>query len=1131
VEILLGNAVLATVPLSAGIASYSIAGLPAGGYSVGAAYLGDATYSPSVSAPSAVTVISAATTTSLTSSASQVSFGNTATLTAQVTSAGGVPSGTVAFLDGSTQIGTATLSNGSAVINAGLAVGVHSITASYVATQNFAVSTSSPVSITVTSAVALTLSVLPAPLPYTISTIAGGAASNCAGATDGSGDGCPATQATLTSGTDLRGVAVDTFGNVYFTDATNKSVHEINAVTGILSTKAGAGTACSSKIDSYGDGCPASQTVLNAPRGVWADVANNVFIAGYNDSLVHEIQASSGKMSMVAGALTVSTGSGAGVVGTGADGAAATTSALSKPRGVWTDLNGNIYIADSGNDKVRVVYAAGLLPNVSTPVVGDIYTLVGTAAGGTGTAGSSGDKGIATSALLNTPQGGITDVNGNVFIADSSNGRIRVIYMAGTTVANLIATENPGTTAQVGFIYTIAGGGGFAASTTPQLATSVSLGTPQKLATDAGGNLYFGDSSKNEVFFVDIRSGYLRILAGGAASICSAHTDAMGDGCPATQATITSSTGAGGIGDALDYAGNLYLSDTGNLRIRKVSTNAVFGATVNGSPKGQTMDVHFIVGDTPVSAGAFGLPSGQADFAATPTLPCTLQVDTTTDCLVSLQFSPMVPGVRSAPLTITSTLGSVASIGLTGIGSGAGGAIDPATQLTIGSSLTPRGVGVDASESVYVSDSSSGSVLKYAAGSAAATTLANGFVTPSGLAVDGAGAVYVADPGAGQVKRIAPTGTISSIGSSLTTPVDVAVDLNGNIYIADSSQSSIIEVSSAFTAQSTIGSGFSSPSSVAVDSAFNVWVADPVAGKVTKITPAGVSTVVATGASTPTAVAVDAAGNLYVADAATLAVILVPATSGPATAIYSNLISPLAISADGIGNVYVADSGMTSVVELARTQGLITLPNTSTSLTATLSSIGNQPIIPAGSGFSQTDSTDFSLSGSGSTGCNFAAQIAAGAACTLTAAFTPQTAGNLTDIVTLTGNYSNVALANPQSLQLTLTGNNVVTNVSGSVKVVMGGFAYSIVKHVGTQTVTITNTSANAIAGPLQLVLSGLPSTVTAANNTGMFQGNPFWTSSVPSLAPGASVEVIVQFSYKAGTNFGTTPTVYSGVL
>lgn len=79
--------------------------------------------------------------------------------------------------------------------------------------------------------------------------------------------------------------------------------------------------------------------------------------------------------------------------------------------------------------------------------------------------------------------------------------------------------------------------------------------------------------------------------------------------------------------------------------------------------------------------------------------------------------------------------------------------------------------------------------------------------------------------------------------------------------------------------------------------------------------------------------------------------------------------------------------------------------------------------------------------------------------------------------------------------------------------------------------VTITNTSANTIAGPLQLVMSGLPSTVTAANNTGTFQGNPFWTAAGSSLVPAASVQLTVQLSYKTWTIFTANPAVYSGVL
>ena len=86
-------------------------------------------------------------------------------------------------------------------------------------------------------------------------------------------------------------------------------------------------------------------------------------------------------------------------------------------------------------------------------------------------------------------------------------------------------------------------------------------------------------------------------------------------------------------------------------------------------------------------------------------------------------------------------------------------------------------------------------------------------------------------------------------------------------------------------------------------------------------------------------------------------------------------------------------------------------------------------------------------------------------------------------------------------------------------------------KHTGTSTATITNISSQALAGPLQLVLSGLAAGVTAANATGTWGGNPYWTATASSLAPGASVSVSVTLSYQTGTNVSATATVVSGTL
>jgi hypothetical protein len=128
--------------------------------------------------------------------------------------------------------------------------------------------------------------------------------------------------------------------------------------------------------------------------------------------------------------------------------------------------------------------------------------------------------------------------------------------------------------------------------------------------------------------------------------------------------------------------------------------------------------------------------------------------------------------------------------------------------------------------------------------------------------------------------------------------------------------------------------------------------------------------------------------------------------------------------------------------------------------------------------------------------------------------------------------------ANPTTITMnsateSVTANFVVeyTNVTSSVSMSSTGFTYNRVKKQGTETVTATNTSGATISGPIQLVLSGLASGVTAVNNTGTFNSNPYWTVSAGSLAPGASAQVSVTFAYASGSNTSATSTVYSGTL
>ena len=241
VAFLVNGATYATVPLVNGNASYAF-NLPLGNYSLSAVYNGDAANAGSFSAASSVAISGAQTATALTSTSTTGTVGTPVSLTATVTSAAGTPAGSVTFNYTTstnsipTLIGTASLTNGVAAYSALLPQGTDSVSATYVANGNFGASTSSPaLTITVNAAPPVPVSAAPVALPYTISTIVGGATSSsanttCSGHLDSFGDGCQATAIQITGGTsgDLRSVAVDPFGNVYFTDANAALVRKVS---------------------------------------------------------------------------------------------------------------------------------------------------------------------------------------------------------------------------------------------------------------------------------------------------------------------------------------------------------------------------------------------------------------------------------------------------------------------------------------------------------------------------------------------------------------------------------------------------------------------------------------------------------------------------------------------------------------------------------------------------------------------------------------------------------------------------------------------------------------------------------------------------------------------------------------
>jgi len=640
-------------------------------------------------------------------------------------------------------------------------------------------------------------------------------------------------------------------GDLIIAEAFNNRVRRLSG--GALTTIAGCGAE-----GNIGDGGAAAQAELKLPLAIAYDAAGNISIADSGNHRIRRVAATTGVISTIAGSWP----------GFSGDGGRAVDATFNAPAGIAVDMAGNVYIADSGNQRIRKIDPAGTITTIA----------------GNGNRGFSGDGQQATTATLNTPQTLLLDGSGGLLVADTLNERIRRIDLAAGTITTVagggssLVDNVPATSASLNlsrfsgvtgvvpglavdsagnfyvgadlrvrkvdatthFMTTVAGNGTFCCPIEGAIATATPLSFPSGLLFDRAGHLLVADRGAQQVFRIDRSLGTISAIAGNGSS------DFVGDGASATATTFSWPTSL-----AFDGSGNLLVSDLFNNRLRRVTLPGGAITTIAGA--GGRPD--YGGDDGPAVLARFFQPDGVA-----------------TDASGNIYLGD-ANNNRVRRIGSNGTVTTIAGNGTAG-DSGDGG---PGRSASINSS-------------------SVGSLR---------------------VALDGQGRLYFSDPGNHRVRRIdlangivtayAGTGTPGFAGdngpaaaASLNQPIGLAADSAGNLYIADSGNSRIRRVDAASGIITTVaGNGtfaFSGDGGAATAASLNrpygvraaasgeIFIADFLNGRIRRIGPDGRISTVAGSSGTPN----------YAGD------------NGPA--IDAALDLPTDVAIDGHGNLFIADS-------------------------------------------------------------------------------------------------------------------------------------------------------------------------------------------------------------------------------
>jgi RHS repeat-associated protein len=742
------------------------------------------------------------------------------------------------------------------------------------------------------------------------------------------------------------GLVFDSSGDLYIADSANNRVLEIPVTTGThrgvsmtaddVYTIAGnwGGSAGHS-----GDGSAATSAFLDDPVGlVTGNGTSDIYIADAGNNRVQEVAAAAGTqwgtISMSANDIYTVAGSSAGSAGSTGDAGAATSALLVSPEGLGVSSAGDLYVADTGNNRIQEVAAAAGAQWGITPAftADDIYTVAGSA---TGTAGHSGDGGKATSALLDAPASVECDNGTQLYIADSGNNRIQ-------EVARTAHTEW-GTSMAINDMYTIAGSsagtGGFSGD--GGAAGSALLSDPGQVAISVSAGLWIADTGNNRVRAVSATTDDISEFAGDGQTLASS-----GDGAPAVDGELFRPAG-----EAEDAAGNVYIADGGNNRIQEIpaTSHTQWGITMTAG------DVYTVAGSK------YGMPGSSGDGgAATSALlnqPYGIAADAAGNLYVADQGNNRVRKVAAATGTISTIAGSAA--GTSGDTGDNGG---PATSALLSQ---PQDVTADSHGDVYIADKGNDQVEEIfaAGGQAFGHTMTAGDIyllagtagstgpgsdniiatsgqldLPQGVATDAAGNLYIADTFNNRIQEIpvttglqrgqqmtaddiytvagSATGVLGSSGDGgpatsalLQQPVGLAADATGDLFIADGQNDRVQEVPAASGTQWS-----------KLMTANNMYT---VAGNGTKGETGDGGPAASAEMSFAIGVSVDSAGNLYVTDWAGNHVREVPSDTTPTITPAPGLTSALYPAPGGIT---VTQPGGAQVTFYSQTGGTCTTP-------------------------------------------------------------------------------------------------------------------------------------------------------------------------------------------------------------